>query len=72
MSMTQNHVDPCLYYWQDMKVRVILMAVVHVDDVILVGQKKKSKISNQHWRKDKIIQNKESCSNIWESGMSRE
>ncbi|KAI2509134.1 GAG-pre-integrase domain [Fragilaria crotonensis] len=40
MNMIQSLVDPCMYYWKDTKGRMTLMAVVHVDDVILVGSKK--------------------------------
>jgi hypothetical protein len=40
MGMVQSLVDPCLYYWKDNTGQMTLMAVVHVDDVILVGSKK--------------------------------
>jgi hypothetical protein len=39
MKMTQSLVDPCLYYWLNEKREVILLAVVHVDDVLLSGTK---------------------------------
>jgi hypothetical protein len=32
-------VDPCLFYWKNAAGEVILMAVVHVDDILLVGEK---------------------------------
>ena len=41
MKMTQSLVDPCLYYWKSKVDEVILMAVVHVDDVLLIGRKTK-------------------------------
>jgi hypothetical protein len=39
MEMSQSLVDPCLYYWKNARSEVTLMAVVHVDDVILMGTK---------------------------------
>jgi hypothetical protein len=39
MEMVQSLVDPCLYYWKNSNSEVTLMAVVHVDDVILMGTK---------------------------------
>ena len=46
MKMVQSLVDPCLYYWKDTNGQVTLMAVVHVDDIILIGKKRlKSKNS---------------------------
>ena len=39
MKMTQSLVDPCLYYWKNEAGEVTLMAVVHVDDILLVGKK---------------------------------
>jgi hypothetical protein len=39
MKMVQSLVDPCLYYWLNEKREVILMAVVHVDDILLSGKK---------------------------------
>jgi hypothetical protein len=41
MKMTQSLVDPCLYYWKSKVDEVILMAVVHDDDVFLIGRKTK-------------------------------
>ena len=41
MKMNQSLVDPCLYYWKSKVDEVILMAVVHVDDVLLIGRKTK-------------------------------
>jgi hypothetical protein len=38
VNMTQSLVDPCLYYWKNTAGEVILMAVVHVDDILLVGK----------------------------------
>jgi Reverse transcriptase (RNA-dependent DNA polymerase)/Zinc knuckle len=39
MKMSQSLVDPCLYFWKNQNLEVTLMAVVHVDDVILMGTK---------------------------------
>ncbi|KAI2503386.1 GAG-pre-integrase domain [Fragilaria crotonensis] len=39
MKMIQSLVDPCLYYWKNTSGEVTLMAVVHVDDVLLAGKK---------------------------------
>ncbi|KAI2494658.1 hypothetical protein MHU86_19887 [Fragilaria crotonensis] len=39
MKMIQSLVDPCLYYWKNTAGEVTLMAVVHVDDVLLAGKK---------------------------------
>ena len=39
MKMIQSMVDPCLYYWKNEAGEVMLMAVVHVDDVLLAGKK---------------------------------
>jgi hypothetical protein len=39
MKMIQSLVDPCLYYWKNAEGEVMLMAVVHVDDVLLAGKK---------------------------------
>ena len=38
--MVQSLVDPCLYYWLNEKREAILLAVVHVDDVLLSGTRK--------------------------------
>ncbi len=37
--MVQSLVDPCLYYWKNLSLEVTLMAVIHVDNVILMGMK---------------------------------
>ncbi|KAI2500145.1 Mitochondrial protein [Fragilaria crotonensis] len=39
MKMSQSEVDPCLYYWKDKAGNATLLAVVHVDDVALIGDK---------------------------------
>jgi hypothetical protein len=40
MEMVQSLVDPCLYYWKNSNSEVTLMAVVNVDNVlILMGTK---------------------------------
>ena len=39
MKMTQSLVDPCLYYWKNSDGQLTLMAIVHMDDVLLMGKK---------------------------------
>ena len=43
----ESLVDPCLYYWKSKVDEVILIAVVHVDDVLLFG--KNSTIESSSW-----------------------
>ena len=40
MMMKQSLVDPCLYFWKDTEGQLILVVVIHVDDIALGGKKK--------------------------------